>query len=167
MSSTTADKLNYLKGTKEAIKNAIVSKGVEVEEDATFRSYAEKIESIEVGDMTKAVYDPTGRNTDIFAYAEGLLGRGMVKSVQSGIISSEELTEYESDFGNQRYKDYTVDSVKPEKSLLFVSSSHIIPYSMNTYFSAGRILNATTIRIYHNTKDFKISQVIWQLIEFY
>ncbi len=97
----------------------------------------------------------------------GLLGRGMVKKIQNGIISSEELTEYESDFGNQRYKDYTVDSVKPEKSLLFVSSSHIIPYSMNTYFSAGRILNATTIRIYHNTKDFKISQVIWQLIEFY
>lgn len=43
---TTADKLEYLDGTKSAIKQAIVGKGVAVPEGTTFRAYAEKIGSI-------------------------------------------------------------------------------------------------------------------------
>ena len=43
---TTADKLAYLNGTKKAIKNAIVAKGVAVPDGTTFRAYAEKIGSI-------------------------------------------------------------------------------------------------------------------------
>lgn len=43
---TTADKLEYLDGTKSAIKQAIVNKGVAVPEGTTFRAYAEKIGSI-------------------------------------------------------------------------------------------------------------------------
>lgn len=45
----TADKLNYLLGTKEAIRDAIENKGVEVSDNDTFRSYADKIEAIETG----------------------------------------------------------------------------------------------------------------------
>jgi len=44
-----ADKLNYTLETKEAIKNAIKAKGVEVTDNDTFRSYADKISSIQVG----------------------------------------------------------------------------------------------------------------------
>lgn len=43
---TTADKLAYLNGTKTAIKNAIVAKGVAVPDGTTFRQYAEKISDI-------------------------------------------------------------------------------------------------------------------------
>lgn len=43
---TTADKLEYLDGTKSAIKQAIVGKGVAVPDGTTFRAYAEKIGSI-------------------------------------------------------------------------------------------------------------------------
>lgn len=43
---TTADKLAYLNGTKTAIKNAIVAKGVAVPDGTTFRGYADKIGSI-------------------------------------------------------------------------------------------------------------------------
>lgn len=43
---TTADKLEYLQGTKAAIKQAIVSKGVAVPDGTTFRGYAEKIGEI-------------------------------------------------------------------------------------------------------------------------
>lgn len=43
---TTADKLEYLQGTKAAIKEAIVSKGVAMPDGTTFRAYAEKIGSI-------------------------------------------------------------------------------------------------------------------------
>lgn len=46
---TTADKLGYLKGTKDAIKSSISSKGVSVSDEDTFRSYAEKIASIQTG----------------------------------------------------------------------------------------------------------------------
>lgn len=45
---TTADKLNKLLETKTAIKEAIKAKGVSVAETDTFRSYADKIESIAV-----------------------------------------------------------------------------------------------------------------------
>ena len=40
---TIADKLLYLDGTKQAIRSAIESNGVYVDDDDTFRSYAEKI----------------------------------------------------------------------------------------------------------------------------
>lgn len=44
-----ADKLNYLRQTKTAIKNAIINKGVEVTDSDTFRSYADKIGQITSG----------------------------------------------------------------------------------------------------------------------
>ena len=43
---TIVEKIQYINGTKEAIKKAIKGKGVEVLDTDTFRSYAEKIESI-------------------------------------------------------------------------------------------------------------------------
>lgn len=46
---TTADKLTYLQGTKEAIRTAIVNKGVPVPEETTFREYATKIGQIPSG----------------------------------------------------------------------------------------------------------------------
>ena len=49
MANTIADKLTYLSGTKDAIKQAIIGKGVEVTDTDTFRSYADKITSIQTG----------------------------------------------------------------------------------------------------------------------
>lgn len=49
MMGTTADKLNKLLETKAAIKQAIVSKGVEVGEDVVFADYPTKISAIEAG----------------------------------------------------------------------------------------------------------------------
>lgn len=46
MSSIT-DKMNYLQDTKKQIKDAIIGKGVAVEEGDTFRSYAQKISQIQ------------------------------------------------------------------------------------------------------------------------
>lgn len=44
-----ADKLIYLQETKTAIKNAIVAKGITVDDTDSFRSYADKIGSISSG----------------------------------------------------------------------------------------------------------------------
>lgn len=51
---TVVEKLQYLAGTKEQIKKAIKSKGVAVADTDTFRSYAEKIESIGGGAVASA-----------------------------------------------------------------------------------------------------------------
>lgn len=47
MKQPIIENLEYLKETKEAIKEAIINKGVSVQDTDTFRSYAEKIDSIE------------------------------------------------------------------------------------------------------------------------
>lgn len=52
---TTTEKLTYLQGTKDAIKNAIVEKGVEVPEGTTFRGYAEKVGEIPTGAQVETV----------------------------------------------------------------------------------------------------------------
>ena len=44
--SNIADKLNYLNDTKKAIKTSIKNRGVDVSDDDTFRSYADKIDNI-------------------------------------------------------------------------------------------------------------------------
>lgn len=53
---TLADKLQYLKETKDAIMNAIIEKGVAITSSDTFRSYADKIKGITSGDKPM-VYD--------------------------------------------------------------------------------------------------------------
>lgn len=50
---TTTEKLTYLQGTKDAIKNAIEAKGVEVPEGTTFRGYAEKVGEIGIPKQVK------------------------------------------------------------------------------------------------------------------
>lgn len=47
------NKLTYLEGTKTAIKDAIVAKGVAIDDNATFRSYATAISTIETGGGTE------------------------------------------------------------------------------------------------------------------
>lgn len=59
MANTIADKLTYLSGTKDAIKQAIIGKGVDVTDSDTFRSYADKISSIQTGGGTANIPDGT------------------------------------------------------------------------------------------------------------
>ncbi len=56
---TTADKLLYLQGTKSAIKDAIVAKGVTVPTGTTFRDYATKIGEITSGGSSGNYSRPT------------------------------------------------------------------------------------------------------------
>ena len=65
MANTIQDKLAYLEETKGLIKQAIVAKGVSVSDEDTFRSYADKIETIEGGGGTSdcqvaACFDEVG-----------------------------------------------------------------------------------------------------------
>ena len=58
-----ADKLSYIQETKALIKDAIVSKGVQVSDTDSFRSYADKIGSIETSEEICIV--PNGDNPKI------------------------------------------------------------------------------------------------------
>ena len=51
-----ADKLTYLQETKTAIKDAIVAKGVTIDDTDTFRSYANKIDSLKAKESTFTGY---------------------------------------------------------------------------------------------------------------
>lgn len=62
---TIADKLNYILETKESIKQAIIDKGVEVIDTDTFRSYADKIKSIETVIDGVSVVDKSYTITEI------------------------------------------------------------------------------------------------------
>lgn len=52
---TLADKLQYLKDTKDAIMNAIIEKGVAITSSDTFRSYADKIAQIAGSKATNVI----------------------------------------------------------------------------------------------------------------
>lgn len=66
MANTISDKLTYLEGTKSAIKDAIVAKGVAVSDSDTFRSYADKIGQISGGGGGKVNLNDYGLT---FAYS--------------------------------------------------------------------------------------------------
>ena len=72
--STIKQKLDYLEQTKELIRQAIIDKGVLVTEDATFRSYVEKIGNIETGGdipihlVTQEEYDAIADHGSDFWY---------------------------------------------------------------------------------------------------
>lgn len=56
-------KAEYLADTKEAIKDAIISKGVDVDDNDSFRDYAEKITAISVGGVMELkgyIYEKDG-----------------------------------------------------------------------------------------------------------
>ena len=57
---TLADKLQYLKDTKDAIMNAIIEKGVEITSSDTFRSYADKIAQIAGDKATNVITENVG-----------------------------------------------------------------------------------------------------------
>ena len=77
--SYTTDKLNYLKDTKTAIKEAIISKGQEVTDDDTFRSYADKILAI-----------TEGGSSDILKYVTFMSEDGTTELFKMPVISGDD-----------------------------------------------------------------------------
>lgn len=85
---TTADKLAYLQGTKAAIKQAIVNKGVAVPDGTTFRGYADKIaDIIDVPDLSNPGAAGDLRNGKQLVGADGSVVTGTLAEVQQATPS--------------------------------------------------------------------------------
>ena len=91
--STTTDKLNYLDNTKTAIREAIVNKGVPVTETDTFRSYAEKINSISTSNNYPTGKLSTSSGIECYYARSG----DIVTLLVTGFVNSEAVN---SSFGN-------------------------------------------------------------------
>lgn len=80
---TTADKLSYLNGTKTAIKNAIVSRGVPIPDGTAFRDYAQKIEEItDIPDLSNPGSASDLRNGKQLVGADGSVITGTLSEVE-------------------------------------------------------------------------------------
>lgn len=89
---TLADKLQYLKNTKDAIMNAIIEKGVEITSSDTFRSYANKIREISGGGGITPEIGKYPKHED---YKSGYIIVGSDVTVNSeGIASGFSTTSY-------------------------------------------------------------------------
>ena len=94
---TLVEKINYLKETKTAIKNAIVSKGVSVSDTDTFRSYAGKIGEIQSGSSG------SGSENNAFIDLSKYTGSHMYKLISSIDLRSfvtSNVTRMDSMFNN-------------------------------------------------------------------
>ena len=121
--STTADKLNYLNGTKDAIKQAIIDKGVTVDDSTTFREYADKIGDISGGGGGDPIFtsidDPSSVTiTSVIGVNESKWLLKFIKEVNLNLIKFDVLDETESMFnGFSSLVSLDLSSIDTSKSI--------------------------------------------------
>ena len=93
MSDTWSAKLNKINQTKEDIKEAIINKGVSVSDSDTFRSYAEKINSISASNNYPTGKLSTSSGIECYYSRSG----DIVTLLVTGFVNSEAVN---SSFGN-------------------------------------------------------------------
>ena len=116
---STADKLLYLQGTKSAIKDAIVAKGVSVATGTTFRDYATKIGEITTGGGGSELADTWVRPAEWLALPDNIDGVQKVSILNAVFDTDSEFVallcrgSYTVDWGDGVVEDFA-DNVKAE-----------------------------------------------------
>lgn len=150
---TIADKLNYLNDTKQAIKQAITDKGVDVLETDTFRSYADKIASIEAGGGTGAEYKSSLMATttqsayspSIVSLSDYVLPDYTIEKGQTGLLYPKRTTnEYSLNVPDLSH-GFKYSSLALEG---LTYTNHILKNT--TYLSAGRIVTGVKLEVSAN-----------------
>lgn len=90
---------------------------------------------------------------------------GAVKSVQEIIIRGAGITKETDELTTYGYKDYTINEVNKEKSVVLVYAS--IEMSSRGNGPAARLINNTTVRVYGmSSADRSINRTYVQIVEF-
>lgn len=158
MANTIYDKLEYLEDTKEQIKQAIVAKGVSVSESDTFRSYADKIGSIETGGggtgdcSVSACFDDVGYTFVPVYIQEGLETAAQFKAAWNPENTTIDMTGYEDStvfFPKIDTSNVTTLSLAFNDTSILVFPNNDFPALSdkvedcftNTFYNAGRLVS--------------------------
>lgn len=121
---TAVDKLNYLSDTKEQIKEALVDDGVIVEDTDTFRSYAEKVNSLKALDVGGKNPVLVKEYNEVIPFSDtDYLNITPTTTTQTIYARKKVLEEY---FDTDNY-DYVIMCI----SLINIKNNADIPYSSN------------------------------------
>ena len=137
------DKLNYLEGTKSAIKEAITNKGVQVSDSDTFRSYATKISAIVTEPTLQEKSVTPSASSQTITPDEGYDGLSSVSVSGDSNLVAENIKKDVSIFGvngsyegsgggSTDYNVYVQNSEPTSKNGVWIKNSSS---SNNVYFS--------------------------------
>lgn len=146
---TTADKLNKLITTKTSIKNAIISKGVAINDSDTFSSYAEKISQIQ----------QTGETTTTDPYLEDRVLIFEDDFNGTELDTSKWSVEIRDDgCGNNEIQDYVESQVSISNSNLVLTATKVT----DEQWLSGRINSNDKIEIKFGRIEAKIKMDAYQ-----
>ena len=146
---TTADKLNKLITTKTDIKNAIISKGVTINDTDTFSSYAEKISQIQ----------QTGETTTTDQYLEDRVLIFEDDFNGTELDTSKWSIEIRDDgCGNNEIQDYVESQVSISNSNLVLTATKVT----DDQWLSGRINSNDKIEIKFGRIEAKIKMDAYQ-----
>jgi hypothetical protein len=121
--STTVEKLEYLNETKSVIKQAIINKGVAVDDTVPFRSYANKISSIKTDPklQSKSTSITSNGTTTVKPDSgyEGLSSVAIITNIYTDVNHS-----YMSNLGATGTKQWTIPANVKKAVITFVLSHY-------------------------------------------
>lgn len=151
-----ADTQPTLFGRLAQLKNVLVEKLAEV---------LTKITGID--GKIGAIGDTAGSAT-LFGQVKDIaknMPTGVIKSVQEIIIGNAAVTEETDEFTTYGYKDYTINEVNKEKSVVLVYAN--IDMGSRGKSPAARLINNTTVRVYGmSSANGSINNTYVQIVEF-
>lgn len=177
---TIADKLNYLNDTKQAIKQAITDKGVDVLETDTFRSYADKIASIEAGGGSGADYKSSlmvtttqsAYSPSIVSLSDYVLPDYTIKKEQTGLLYPKRTTTVETEnfakVGNVVVEDKVVSTFSMTDYLSFANAGVFdasVPWVVKTkvYLTSIDPIEPEIVRL-GNSIMLRANRYNWKII---
>lgn len=110
----------------------------------------------------------TAGSTTLFGQVKDIaknMPTGVIKSVQEIIIGNAAVTEETDEFTTYGYKDYTINEVNKEKSVVLVYAN--IDMGSRGKSPAARLINNTTVRVYGmSSANGSINNTYVQIVEF-
>ncbi len=148
--STLSEKLEYLEETKSQIKQAIINKGVEVESNDTFRSYAEKINGI-----TTSSSDTEEINAYVPDTYTNNITIGDTLLINPTTDYTDQFLTFNYNNNEQPWAEYETDTSKQYINKVIATKNILITnyYFSHDLFTFTKSPNETTFNTNYNVED--------------